>query len=325
MSEEAQQQPFQPELVGQELAVRSKAELERSIQERTPNPGEIFYGHTILTSTLFPTTQPPEGTDFVSKDNGGIEYLLEAGVDSVTRARGFPYGKYPRLIMAWIAKQIRAAGGRKTDTVDPETRMITIPTIYQFCEELGLKRGGRTSEQLQQQLRRLLAARISVRRTAGFAGTRALHDTVYLPIIEAVREASDDEDAGRSGFSFFLTKEVYDRLSRESAPFDTRASTYLLGGRSVLPYDVYVWLTGTMSTLKHDLPVSWKWLYERFGDGISVEQNFRTKFKEALKKIKRVYPQVNVTVERSKGIVVHPSPTSVPMRRKRDLPGKAEE
>ena len=104
------------------------------IENRLPDSKEIWYGHSILTSTLFPATPPAEGTDFVSKDNSTVEYILEAGIDSLTRSRDFPYGKYPRLLMAWMAKQIRSAGTRKTPTVDPSQRTITIPSMYQLSE-----------------------------------------------------------------------------------------------------------------------------------------------------------------------------------------------
>lgn len=285
------------------------------IESRAPDSKEIWYGHSILTSTLFPPIPPDKGTDFISKSNGSYEYVLEAGVDSVTRQRQFPNGKYPRLLMAWMAKQIRAAGSKKTDTVDPETRTITIPSIYQLAAEMGIQRGGTTYKRLQEQLRLLLVSHISIRRKTGFAG-REYHDSVTVQIAEAVRVAEDTRDSGMSGAAFVLTKEVYERLARESAPFDTRATSILLSGRSVLPYDVYVWLTGSMKELKHDLPVSWEWLYERFGDSISSESNFRRKFKEALEKVRAVYPAVRVDVTR-KGVILHPSPTSVPGRQSR--------
>lgn len=285
-----------------------KLETLSDIENRQPDSKEIWYGHSILTSTLFPPKPPKEGTDFVSKSNGNIEYMLEAGIDPETRQRKFPSGKYPRLLMAWIAKQIRMAGGRRTDTVDPETRTITIPSIYQLCDEMSIPRGGATARKLQEQIRLLLSSHISIRRTSGFAG-KSYHDTVNLPLVEAVRFAEDKQDAGYSGSSFVLTEEVYKRLSHESAPFDTRASSYLLSGRSVLPYDVYVWLTGSMRKLSHPLPVEWKWLYERFGDGI-IEKNFRSNFRTALKKVQQVYPQVRVKVDR-KFVTLYPSPTSV--------------
>lgn len=283
------------------------------IERREPDSKEIWYGHSILTSTLFPPTQPSTDTDFVSKTNGTLEYVLEAGIDPEERKRKFPYGKYPRLIMAWIAKQIRTAGKMKTEYVDPQTRTITIPSIWQMCNELGLQRGGKTADKIQEQLRLLLSSHITIRKTTGFSGGK-MHDMISLPIVEAVRFKESDTNAAFSGSAFVLTKEVYERLARESAPFDTRASSLLLSGRSVLPYDTYVWLTGSMRNLRHDLPVTWDWLYERFGDSISSKQNFRAKFRKALAKVRDVYPSVHVSVD-EKGVTLHPSPTAIAARR----------
>lgn len=281
------------------------------IEQREPSSKEIWYGHSILTSTLFPSTQPKAGTDFVSKTNGAIEYILEAGIDPEERKRKFPYGKYPRLIMAWIAKQIRAAKRTKTEYVDPATRTITIPSIWQLCNELGLPRGGKTADKLQEQLRLLLASHISIRRTTGFAGGR-MHDLVSLPLVEMVRFKEDD-DSAFSGSAFVLTKEVYERLARESAPFDTRASSLLLSGRSVLPYDIYVWMTGSMKNLNHPLPITWEWLYERFGDGIGEIRNFKMKFRRALDRVHQVYPMARFVVS-SEGVTLFPSPTAIGQR-----------
>lgn len=304
------QETFDAEIVGTELDLR-KVDLLTDIGSRQPNSAEIWYGHSILTSTLFPASPPKPGVDFVSKSNGSTEYLLEAGVDT-NRERRFPFGKYPRLLMAWMAKQIRAAGKTKTATVDPEHHAITIPSIYKLVDDMGLSQGGRTSHDVQEQLRLLLACRISVRRSTGFAG-RSVEDVVYMPIVRAVRNVQDSRDVGYSGAVFELTQEVYDRLARESAPFDTRATTYLLSGRSVLAYDVYIWLAGSMKELKHDLPISWAWLYERFGDTIGTLKNFKAMFRKALTKVRQVYPEINVDLNKD-GIVLHPSPTVIAPR-----------
>lgn len=282
------------------------------IENRRPSPSEVWYGHSILTSTLFPATPPPENTPFVSKTNRSIEYMLEPGVDDTTRTREYPYGKYPRLLMAWMAKHIRAAHGEQTDTVDPQTYTITVPSMHQLCTEMGLGHGGKTAQRMQEQLRRLLSCRISIRRNTGFVAGRRVADVAYMPLVKRVRFVDDKNNAGFSGARFTLSKEVFERLASESAPFDTRVTAYLLQGRSVLPYDLYLWLTGSMRTLKHPLPVSWEWLYEQFGDSIDDPYQFRRIFKRALDKVREVYPEVRVEVpKRGEGIVLLPSPPSV--------------
>lgn len=288
----------------------TQLELLSDIDERYPSPNEIWYGHSILTSTLFPASQPPKGTDFVSKSNRSIRYMLEAGVDDETLTREFPFGKYPRLIMAWIAKKIRSAGNHRTDYVDPETRTIRVPSIYALCEEMGVGHGGTTAETVSKQLRRLLACRISIRKQTGnYLGMRKrIMDTKYIPLVEVVSTVEDDMDVNSSAVVFRLTEEVYKRLSKESAPFDTRIAAYLLSKRSVMPYDVYLWLNGSMRSLHHPLPVDWEWLHEQFGEDIEEMRVFKRKFRSALAKIRTVYPNLRVEIPpRGKGIVVYPS------------------
>ena len=64
---------------GMELDIR-RVNLLDDIESREPNSMEIWYGHSILTATLFPPAQPSDDVDFVSKSNGRLEYMLEAGV-----------------------------------------------------------------------------------------------------------------------------------------------------------------------------------------------------------------------------------------------------
>lgn len=301
-------------------AKATQLDLITLIEEQAPNPSEIWYGHSILTSTLFPAIQPPKGTDYVAKSNRSITYMLEAGVDDESMTREFPSGKYPRLIMAWIAKKIRSAGKRRTEYVNPETRTIYIPSIYQLCEEMGVGHGGKTAATVSRQLRRLLACRISIRKQGGFVGSRKrVINTAYLPLVEMVSTMSDDSDVNSNAAVFRLTEEVYERLSRESAPFDTRIATYLLSGRSVMPYDVYLWLNGSMKSLKHPLPVDWEWLHKQFGEEIDDMRVFKRQFKTALDKIRSAYPLLRVDIPfRGKGIIVYPSAMVIEPRQKDD-------
>lgn len=281
------------------------------LENRSPDPAEIWYAHSILTTTLYPATPPPPGTDYVSKTNGNLEYLLEAGIDPLTRQRQFPSGKYPRLIMSWIAKQIRRAGDHKTEYVNPATRTITIPNITKLCDQLGIPHGGATMKKVQEQLRFLLSCRISIRSTGGFVGT-TVNDVVYLNLTEAARTV-DKDIVGKSGAAFILTEEVYKRLGGESAPYDVRAGSLLLSGRSVLPYDIYVWMIGSMYRLRNPMTVTWAWLMDRFGDGFDSDRSFRVSFRNALKKVRGVYRDSRFTTDRT-GITLYPSPPMITHR-----------
>ena len=83
---------------GMELDVR-RVNLLDDIESREPNSMEIWYGHSILTATLFPPAQPSVRLADEIHIIGRLEYMLEAGVtgDGDDRKRRFPFGKYPRL------------------------------------------------------------------------------------------------------------------------------------------------------------------------------------------------------------------------------------
>lgn len=284
------------------------------IEQRAPAPIEIWYGHSILTAILFPAQSPDPGTEYVARQNGAYEYMLEAGVDPETKRREFPFGKYPRLLMAWLAKRIRMAGEKGDDVADPVAHTVTIASLGHLAEDLGLGKGGVTLKALQEQIRRVLLSHISIRKTSGFQyGVR--HEVINVPLAKAV--AFEDQPNQRdSSITIILDPEVYRLLAHDTAPFDTRATRILLSGRSVLAYDIYVWLVGSLYRLSHPMDFTWHWLYERFGDGISEERNFRQKFRKAMEKVAQVYPDVHFKISRA-GLKLHPSPTAIAPRKPR--------
>ena len=270
-------------------------------KEDTPS---IWYGHSLLTASLFPAEQPSEDTPAITKLNGNIEYILEASYDPITGKRLYPSGKYPRLIMVWMAKQIRRAGKRKTSTCDPERHIITLPSVGALCDELGLGHGGKTAQRVQEQFRLLLRSRISLRKVMGFKGSD-YHDIIDIPIAKETVFKESETSAEFSGLSVTLTEEVWNKLATESAPFNMSAAKKLLSGRSVMPWDIYLWLVGSLPKIKRPMPITWQWLYERFGTGSQLK-NFKEQFKRSLSKALEAYPEANVELT-SKGIVLSPS------------------
>ena len=264
----------------------------------------IWYGHSLLTASLFPAEQPSEDTPAITKLNGNIEYILEASYDPITGKRLYPSGKYPRLIMVWMAKQIRRAGKRKTETCDPERHIIILPSVGALCDDLGLGHGGKTAQRVQEQFRLLLRSRISLRKVMGFKGAD-YHDIIDIPIAKETVFKESDTSAEFSGLSVMLTDEVWNKLATESAPFDMSAATALLSGRSVMPWDIYLWLVGSLPKIKRPMTITWKWLFDRFSNGSKLK-NFKEQFKRSLNKALEAYPNANVEVV-SEGLVLYPS------------------
>lgn len=285
---------------------------------RSPKSAEIWYGHSMLTAILFPATaaEAQKNDGYISQQLGDYEYILEASLDPESKDRMLPFGKYPRLIMAWMAKRIRIAGNKKDEYVNPEMCSINIPTIGRLADELGLGKGGKTLHDLNEHLKRMTQSIISIHRVSGFIANKR-HEVVKMPfaLASTYNEAKDVADGS---FSIMLNPEVYRQLASETAPFDTRASRFLLTGRSVLAYDIYVWLVGTLHGMKKPMTFSWDWLYERFGYGMRTQRNFRSKFRRALEKVQMVYPEAHVCVS-IKGLLLKPSPSVIAPRTKEDI------
>mgnify|MGYP000019508903 CR=1 FL=1 len=192
--------------------------------------------------------------------------------------------------MAWMAKQIRSAGTRKTPTVDPSQRTITIPSMYQLSEELGIPRGGQSSKRLQEQLRRLLYCHISIRQKTGFAGNRDRFDSVNMQMVKAVSFLNDNNIRISAAPSSSSPMKCGTGSPRSRHHSTLVPPTTCCPAKSVLPYDVYVWLTGTFRNLRHDLTLDWDWLHGTFRRQHQGTPRVQAKFREALKKIQTCIP-----------------------------------
>lgn len=285
-----------------------------AISETAPSAAEIWYGHSMLTSILFPATpaEARENDGYVSRQIGHYEYILEAGIDPENKDRQLPYGKYPRLLMAWMAKRIRVAGKKADEYVNPEFCTITIPSISKLAEELGVGKGGTTLKELNEHIKRMMLSYISIHQVTGFAeGQR--HEVLKVPFARAATYRQE-KNAGDDSFAIMLDPEVFRRLGTETAPFDTRASKALLSGRSVMAYDIYIWLVGTLHNMKNPLTFNWTWLKEHFGTSIKDERNFRQKFRTAIKRVQAVYPEAKFAISTKKGITLFPSVSAIAPR-----------
>lgn len=274
---------------------------------------EIWYGHSIFTSSLFPQSPPKEPASFIVKRQVNYEYILEAGIDPATKTQKFPYGKYPRMIMCWIAKRIRMAGKKGDKYVDPEKMSIRIPSLSHLVAELGIAKGGVTLCAINEQIRALTLCRISVHKCSGFVASRNRRAIVNLPLTRAI-VFNECENIRENGFVMILTPEIWNILSKETAPFDFQAAKALLKGRRVMAHDIYIWMVGTYFNMRFPRNFSWHWLHETFGDGLNDERNFRFRFRRNICLVNLFYPQARFEITKD-GVTLIPSRPAIEPRR----------
>jgi hypothetical protein len=78
--------------------------------------------------------------------------------------------------------------------------------------------------------------------------------------------------------------------------------------------DVYVWLFYRLHSLRAPRPISWKALHAQFGRGITRMDHFKQHFREVLELALTVYPDADVAVDGTTGIILKPSRPPVPTR-----------
>ena len=212
--------------------------------------------------------------------------------------------------MAWMAKQIRSAGTRRKPlTVDPSQCTVSRFPACTSCPKSSAypveDQSSRT--RLQEQLRRLPVLSYQHQAENRVCGQPGSVRLVNMQMVKAVSflNANNNQD--------FRRRRVYSHRwgcgtgsPRSRHHFYTRATNYLLSGNSVLPYDVYVWLTGTFRKPASRPHIGLGLAARTFRRQHQGTPRFKAKFREALKKIHDVYPAANVETNRKGLFCIHP-------------------
>ena len=119
--------------------------------------------------------------------------------------------------------------------------------------------------------------------------------------------------AGLAQSSVTLSQRFFEQLIEAPVPLDLRAIKALK--RSPLSLDLYAWATRRVSYLKRPLSISWASFQLSFGADYAETPQGRSRFRgnaiEALRRVKVVYPQLKIEIQRN-GVLLYPSLTHVP-------------
>jgi hypothetical protein len=204
---------------------------------------------------------------------------------------GLPYGRYPRLFLAWLSTQ---AVRRRS----PEIPLDKSLSAFLRMLEIGVSGGASGPiRRFRDQVRRLLATNVTVvwERERSF-GTEGFHFAAksYL--------WWDRPQEVAGGGLVRLSREFYDELLRAPVPLDLRVLRALPAPMAI---DLYGWLTYRTFALKQPLFVSWPALYEQFGTQTRRLRDFRRSFGAALTSVLAVYPRARVRFQ-PEGLLVLP-------------------
>lgn len=276
-------------------------ELVAQINEVDPkDSGSLSFLSRVTVQANLPLRNPH--TDTFERRNGYYSLTLQA-----PPRIGLPYGRYPRLLLAFLGRE----------AVRTRSRQIHLGDSFSaFMREVGVRpSGGSTGpmRRFRDQTRRLLNTTISFswegvdeqgNHATGDLGQRLASKSF---IWWAQPDAAKPKPTADGGY-LVLTEEFYEELRKHPVPVDSRVLAALV---SPLAIDIYMWLTYRYSTLSKPLSITWENLATQFGTQTNSRiRNFRQEFRRQLKKVRLVYPNARVEAN-TDALLLYPSPTHV--------------
>lgn len=265
-----------------------------------------FMGRALVQATL-PYKEPDRDLRAWGRRAGNVSLVIQPGVyfnnAGETQSIGYPYGSYPRLLLAWIATEACRT---------KERQLILGQRLSDFLEALGYTshnggpRGNIT--RIREQMKRLFAAHIAI-----VYGGEDNADFSHQPFLIADKsdlwwDPQRPQQAGLWQSTVTLSERFYEEVARRPVPIDLRALRALR--QSPIALDLYCWLTYRMFSLRAPVTVPWEALKLQFGSEAVRDRKFRETISKQLHQVLSVYP-AKVTPEKA-GLFLEPSRTSVP-------------
>lgn len=270
-----------------------------------------------LTRQLVQVTLPhssPGNVPIWKRKNGNLILAIRSGWNhKKDQPIGYPFGSIPRLLLFWITTEALRTQSRKLELGE---------SLAGFMRDVGLDPstgGGKRGDgrRLQNQMERLFRATISLEVTKEESGAASKHwlDMQVAPEGELWWDFKKPNQATLFGSWIELGEKFYDAIISAPVPLDKRALSALK--RSPLALDLYAWATyKTFSLSQHNKTeqfIPWKSFMAQLGAEYSNPMNFKRKAKQAFKKVRAVYPGLDME-DAEGGVIIKNGKTAVEHR-----------
>jgi hypothetical protein len=283
--------------------------------------GEVGYICRALVQATLPYREPKGDPPAWGRTNGKVSLVIQPGfyiraekeivkgrtvVKQTPVSLGYPYGSIPRLLLAWIGKEVKLRKEREIPLGN---------SLVRFMAELGMNSatGGKNGSitRLREQMRRTFSSKIAIVDNPDALGGVDWRNEGFNLVDKSQiwwdnNNTPNQSDLFESKIS--LSERFYDELVNSPVPVDMRALRELKNSPSAL--DLYCYLTYRMFTLRRETMVSWESLKMQFGSEVTNPRKFRWQFHQALKAVLIVYPDAKVDLSPD-GLILKPSATSV--------------
>ena len=276
---------------------------------------DVGYTSKLFVQALFP---------YRKAENNERVVETAQGIISVYSRRGLPYGKYPRLIMAYIiTRAVENAGRLKEGKIDEqEARRIPLGhSMNHFLKAIGVLgrgTGGATGnlKNIREQILRIAGSTITVESDDGVHAQGS-----NTQILDGWNLWFDHRDPNQGSFmesELVLTEKFFKHIAESPIPIDLNVLRQLTKPRSM---DIYIWLTLKQYWLAKNNRDSYTFTWEMMAANFATKtlttsaqwRDFRTDVKKAIQDILTIWPNAGITAD-ANGVTVTKTTTSIRQR-----------
>lgn len=276
---------------------------------------DVGYTSKLFVQALFPYRRPESNERKISTADGTIH---------VYSTNGLPYGKYPRLIMAYIITQAVGNAGKLREGKISEEEARHIPlghSMSYFLHAIGVTGRGTGGvngnlSKIREQLIRLASSVITAQSDNGIhaRGRNA-------QILEDWDLWFDPHDPNQGSFiesELVLTPQFFKHVAESPIPIDLNILRKLNKPRSM---DLYIWITVKQYWLSKKNLDSFTFSWDIIANNFSTKaletsiqkRDFRNEIKKSLTDILALWPNAGIEADAS-GVTVNKTATSIQQR-----------
>lgn len=257
---------------------------------------DVGYTSKLFVQALFPYRKTEGNNRTVETPQGTITIMSQ---------RGVPYGKYPRLIMAYIITRAVANAGRLKEgkiTHDEACRIPLGHSMSHFLQAIGITgrgTGGATGnlKNIREQLLRIAGSFITVQSDDGIHARGR-----NTQILEDWNLWFDPRDPNQGSFmesELVLTPQFFKHIAESPIPIDLNVLRELNKPRSM---DIYIWLTVKQYWLAKNNRDSYTFTWDMIAANFATSEitstaqmrDFRRRTKEAIEEVAKAWPNAGI-------------------------------
>ncbi|WP_411708396.1 replication protein RepA (plasmid) [Corynebacterium sp. LaCa117] len=257
---------------------------------------DVGYTSKLFVQALFPYRKTDDDKRVIETPSGKIVVYSDEGL---------PYGKYPRLIMAYVITRAVANAGKVKDstlTIDEACRIPLGHSMNHFLQAIGIGQRGTGGSKGT-----LTIAREQLLRLAGSMITVKSDDGVHArgrntQIMEDWDLWFDSRDPNQGSFveSYLkLTPQFFKHIAESPIPIDLNVLRELNKPRAM---DLYIWLTVKQYWLAKNNREAYTFTWDMIAANFATKEletsqeiaSFRRNFKSAISDILNVWPEAGI-------------------------------